>query len=101
MTNVVDMSVPATSNSGKRITYGLNITVGAISLNEWGVQESVAKQAHETLVLRGDKPFTIETSEQLEDGTELKSYLTFSRRASSAPTDPAAKAAAAWEFSSQ
>lgn len=83
MTNIVDMQVPASSNSGKRTTFGLDIRVGAIRLNEWGVQESIAKTAHEKLVKRGDKPFTLKTSETLEDGTVRDSYMTFSRRESS------------------
>lgn len=53
--------------NAKRVTYGIDITVGQFSLNEWGLHESVAKEVNELLTLNGDKPVEI-------DG------LTFSRR---------------------
>lgn len=53
--------------NAKRTTYGIDITVGPYSFNEWGLHESVAKEVNEVLVMNGDQPVTL-------DG------VTFSRR---------------------
>lgn len=56
MSGIVEKAVQATA---KRVTYGIELKVGNISLNEWGLHESVAKQVHEQLVRNGDKPFVL------------------------------------------
>lgn len=62
----------------KRVTYGIEIKVGSLTLNEWGLHESQAKEVNEMLILNGDAPFTV-------DG------VTFSRRT---PSELSSKLAA-------
>jgi hypothetical protein len=64
MSNIVEQSVKP---NAKRVTYGIDITVGQFSFNEWGLHESVAKEVNELLTMNGDKPVEL-------DG------VTFSRR---------------------
>ena len=66
--SIVNEAVKA---NAKRTTYGIDIRAGEFTINEWGLQESQAKEVHELLTLNNDKPITV-------DG------LTFSRRAPSA-----------------
>ena len=64
MSSIVEQSVKP---NAKRVTYGIDITCGSFSLNEWGLHESVAKEVNELLTINGDKPVVLEG-------------LTFSRR---------------------
>lgn len=64
MSSIVEQ---AQKPNAKRVTYGIDITVGSFSLNEWGLHESVAKEVNELLTINGDKPVVLEG-------------LTFSRR---------------------
>jgi hypothetical protein len=64
MSNIVEQSVKP---NAKRVTYGIDITCGSFSLNEWGLHETVAKEVNDLLVANNDKPVELEG-------------LTFSRR---------------------
>jgi hypothetical protein len=43
---------------GQRVTYGIDITVGKTTFNEWGLHESEAKVVSELLTLNKDQPIT-------------------------------------------
>jgi len=66
---VKDSTAPAATT--RRVTHGIEITVGEFKLNEWGLHETQAKEISELLTLNGNEPVVI-------DG------VTFSRKQSSA-----------------
>jgi len=43
-------------NTAKRVTYGIVITIGTTTFNEWGLHESEAKVVNELLTINGDQP---------------------------------------------
>jgi hypothetical protein len=57
MSNIVEQSVRPDK---KRVTYGIDITVGQFSFNEWGLHESVAKEVNELLTLNNNQPLVLE-----------------------------------------
>jgi hypothetical protein len=82
MVNIVNKAqVPA--EQGKRTNYALDITCGGFVFNEWGLQEIDAKEVSEQLHMGNDVPFTLDSDVTLEDGSIVKSYVTFARKSSS------------------
>lgn len=57
--SIADNAVAEKAATKGRVSYGIVLKVGAFVLNEWGLSETLAKQVHEKLVKRGDKPFTV------------------------------------------
>jgi len=53
--NIVEQAQASTKGKS-RTSYGIVITVGKSTLNEWGLSENEAKTVHELLTLNGDKP---------------------------------------------
>lgn len=58
MASIVEQSTERPN--AKRTTYGIDIQIGTISLNEWGLHESLAKQVDELLKLSNNEPIVLE-----------------------------------------
>jgi hypothetical protein len=59
--NVV--STPATAANSGRVSYSLNLLVNGVTpMNEWGFDQTLAKQCHEYLLKNGEQPFILPES---------------------------------------